>query len=440
MSNRETESNHSATESNENITVTITKKPHCQIKFEIKVCPKATEAAYQKAVKNVNKEVSIPGFRKGKAPAGMIFDKYSHVIHEEFVDLVLQTGFNEAIQLTHLHPLKDGNVKRPLVHECSREQGASFTIEFEGRPTIPTIKLEELEIKKIPRPLLTDEERQNALQNLQIQFATYNPIEDRAVQENDFINISVTLISDNPREVISDQRTEVNATGLPSWLRQKVIGLRADESAEGMTEQDPALTKVDPHFQSLPFRVTVHSIWQGDLPPVDDELAKQVGLQTAEDLLKKIDERLNQETEENIFKREVQAIENLLVEHYPIDLPQSYIDSNKDARMGPYFEQLEREKRDYTKEDYKQIEKNIEQSTIFNLQLFFLLRKIASDHNITVDNQDLTQELTRQVSLISSGKSGIDFNDKENLQEQLHNFALDRKIKEYLINHVNFKD
>lgn len=440
MSNQETESDIHSTESNDNISVAITKKSHCQIKFDIKVTPQAVEAAYQKALKNVNKEANIPGFRKGRAPNTMILEKYGSLVHKEFVDLVLQTGFNDAIQLTHLHPLRDGNIKRPFVHECTREKGAHFTIEFEARPTIPTVKLEELEIQRAPREPVTDQDRQNAIQNLQFQFATYDPIEDHPVQENDFIDVSVTLLGDHPREVIQNQRTQVNATGLPVWLRQKVIGLNAGESAEGMTEQDPNLIETDPHFTSLPFRVNVHSIWQGNLPAIDEELAKRVGLQTVDELNQKIDERLNQEVEEEAFRQEVQTIEKMLVEHYPLDLPQSYIDSNKDARLSDYLGQLEKQKREYTEEDYKQIEKSVEQSTILNLQLFFLLRKIASDYNITVDNQDISQELNRQVALISSGRSSVDFNNKEKVQEQLYNLALDRKIKEFLVSHVNFKD
>ena len=58
----------------------------------------------------------------------------------------------------------------------------------------------------------------------------------------------MTLLEDPPREVIHNQRTQVVPTGLPSWLRKKVIGLKAGESAEGMTEQDPTLTEPRSRF------------------------------------------------------------------------------------------------------------------------------------------------------------------------------------------------
>ena len=343
MSTQETEPEVS-TVHNDNVTVTITKKPHCEIKFDIKVNPRPVAAAYQKALKNINKEVNIPGFRKGKAPEKLISEKYSSSIQKEFVDLVLQTAFNEAIDLSHLHPLKDGRIKRPVVHECTVEKGAHFTIEFEARPVVPSVKLEDLKLQKVKPAPVTDKEQENALQNLLLQFANYEPIIDRPLAEKDFADLSVTILENPPREVIRNQRTQVAPTGLPSWLRLKVIGLNAGESAEGMTEQDTTLTERDPNFQSLPFRVTVNAIWNGNLPAVDEELAKKVGLQSVEELKEKIKERLEHEAQEEVYQAEIQRLEDALVEQYPIDLPQSYIDANKESRLDHYLQQLEEEK------------------------------------------------------------------------------------------------
>ena len=48
----------------------------------------------------------------------------------------------KRLHLTHIHPLKDGQIKRPVVHECTVEKGAHFTIEFESRPAIPKVNVE----------------------------------------------------------------------------------------------------------------------------------------------------------------------------------------------------------------------------------------------------------------------------------------------------------
>ncbi len=425
--------------SNDNVTITSTRMPHCQVKFEIKVSPQATQAAYQKALKNINKEVSIPGFRKGKAPEKIIIERYQPTIQKEFVDLVLNTGFNEALQLTHIHPLKDGQMKRPVIHECSREKGAHFEIEFEARPAIPAIKLDELEVPKIERTTVTDQERKNALEQVVLQFTTYEPVEDRPVEENDFVNISVTILEEPPREVIQNQRAQVSPTGMPSWMREKVIGLQAGESVEGMTEQDPNLTEPSPDFQPLPFRATIHTISKGLQPEVNDELAKRVGVESLDDLHKKIEERLEQEHQEDAYRAEIQALEQALLAKYPIDLPQTYIQANKQMRLEDYLNQLEKQGRQVPAEEYEHIDQMIEQSTIYHLQLFFLLRKVAHDNHLTVEQEDITQELTRQLALLPSGRSALDLSaSKEKLREQLENLALDRKIKQFLISHVRF--
>lgn len=433
MSTQESESDVQSTVKNDNLSVAVIKKPHCQIKFEIKVEPKAVEAAYQRAFKNVNKEVVIPGFRKGKAPDALIHEKFELPIQREWIDIVLQTGFNEALQLTHLHPLNKDNIKRPMVHDCSREKGAHFTIEFEARPSIPSVKINELKINKTVPAEITEQEKQNVIQNLLLRFTTYEPVEGRAVQADDFINVSVEMLEDPPRMAVKNQRTQVNQTGLPIWLRRKVIGLQAGESSEGMTEQDSHLIEPDPDFQSLPFRVTVHSIWQGNIPELDDELAKRVGLSSIEELYDKIDDQLAMEALENAYQADVQALEQILAEKYPFDIPKSYIDSNKEARINDYLEDLQKRQKEFSEEEYKKIEKMVEQSTIFHLQLFFLMSKIASDNNITVEQEDLSQELQNQLALIAIKRNTIDLQDREKFQEQLYHAALDRKIKEFLI-------
>lgn len=438
MAKSETNSQVHANEvSNENLTITVTQKPHCQVKFEIKVKSKATEAAYQKALKNVSKEVSIPGFRKGKAPLPLILEKYQSTIQREFVDLVLHLGFNEACHLTHLHPLKDGTIKRPVIQECSREKGAHFTIEFEARPSIPSIPLEELEVKKVSPQAVTDQDRTNVLNNLVLQFATYDLIEDRPAQENDFVDVTLTLLEDPPREVIHNQRVQANPSQLSKWICQKIIGLRAGESAEGMTEQDATFAPPQSDFQPRPFRLTVNAIWTGHLPPLDEELAKRVGLQSIEEVKKKIDERLEADFQEEAFKQQAKAIERALIKKYPIDIPLSYLEAQKEANLQNYLKQLEEKGVSYTKEDLEKIEEEIKESTLHQLQLLFLVRKLISDHHIEVSQQDISQELARQMSLMSSGKSSVNFaQEKQQFYEELERLALERKVEQFLIDHA----
>jgi len=164
-------------------------------------------------------------------------------------------------------------------------------------------------------------------------------------------------------------------------------------------------------------------------------LAKKVGLQTIEELRQKVAERLELEVNEEAYATQIQELEEQLLSKYPLELPQSYIDENKKARMDSYLEGMAKQNRsNEAGQDYNQIEQMIEASTIHNLKLYFLKRKVAADYQIEVKGDEITQELTRQVALIPSGRSQIDiYSDKEKMQEQLYNLAMDRKIKDFLL-------
>ena len=432
MSNQASESN-SATEvlKNENLSVSVTKAPNCQVKFDIEVSPPAVLAAYQKAIKNVSKSISIPGFRKGKAPEAMILEKYDSAIEREFVDIVVQTGFNDAIYLTHIYPLKDGRSKKPILHECSTDKGARFTIEFESRPTFPEINLADLHIKKTLLKQITEEERENSIHHLQLQLAEYEPVENRSVEENDFVNLTVKILEEVPRTVIDNQRCQINSKGLPSWLCQMVIGLKAGEKAEGMTEQDPQSKAENHHFTPLPCSVEVHSIHVGKLPEFNDALAKRVGLKTAEELSEKINERLESQIKEEAERNDIEYALQQLLDKYPIEIPQSYIDVNKEARIKEYYQRLD--KKEKSSVNRQEIEKMIEHQTISHLQINFLMKKIANDHGIVINNEDITAELQKQITSMQQGESFIDFGDQEKLREQLYHLAMDRKIKQFIL-------
>ena len=68
-------------------------------------------------------------------------------------------------------------MKRPTVHECIMDKGAHFTIEFEARPVIPAVKIESLTLHRVKATPVTEQDQQNALQNLLLQFANYEPIQ-----------------------------------------------------------------------------------------------------------------------------------------------------------------------------------------------------------------------------------------------------------------------
>jgi len=140
---------------NDNLHVKASREPGSRVKLQIDVSPLASQAAYKKAIKNVNKEVTMPGFRKGKAPDNYIVQNYKSHVDQEWKDVLVNIAFQEAIDLVKIYPFGKNSVQRPTIKEASPENGASIVIEYEAEPEVPEVKIDELTVKKIKEQPIT---------------------------------------------------------------------------------------------------------------------------------------------------------------------------------------------------------------------------------------------------------------------------------------------
>lgn len=422
------------TAQNDHLRVEVELLPQCQTKFDLYIDSFAVIAAYQKALKNVSKEVSIPGFRKGKANPQLIVDRYANVIKQECQDIVMRTALNEAIELTKIYPLeKEGSISRPVVHKCSIEEGSHITIEFERSFQVPSVDFSSLHVTAVPSQVITEAEQANSLYQLQLRFATYEPMENRAIEQGDFVDLDVELLRDPPEKIVDNDRFQVNEPYMPKEIMSTVIGMRKGESAEGEMLVKRATEDNEIKEEKIPFRVTIYDIWQGNLPAIDDALAQKVGLQTVDELQVKVREQMEQQAKYDAEAQTIQRINHALISNYSFDVPRSYILASTKQNLDRYFNSLTEAHRQQAKAHRREIRENIEHETIRQLQLFFLLQKIAADHKIQVTQEELSAELNRQLSLLATNQSKLDLSNRENWQEQLYNMAMEHKIQQFLL-------
>ncbi len=412
--------------SNDTVNVSVERAPGCLVKFTIVVEPKAVVAAYAKALKNINKEVSIPGFRKGRAPTGLIQDRFASQIEQEARDIVLQTAFSDALELTKIYPLREeGSVKRPNIQKCSKTEGAQFTIEFETRPTIPSVDIQDIRLKKIePRPV-TPDMVEHSLKNLRLHYIEWEEIHDRAVQKGDYIDVDVDTLEEPKHQLMTNTRVGVNEEQMPPWLLNLVVGMKVGESKEGI---DPTPEK------DIKLLVTVKALLNGKQPELNDEFAKKLGLDTAEALKQKVTERLEQQSKLEQERLEFNELERYLDERYPFDLPESYIQGETKGRVERHIQKLKEDK--ISEKDIrmhmKEIQETMRQRAIQQLRNYFLFHQVATEQHIEISADDVTQELSNQISLMATGESQIDFR-AENVREHIQAIALQKKIKNFLL-------
>jgi len=143
---------------NDKIQLTVNRKPDCIVELTIIANPAFGQESYKKALKNVSKEVSFPGFRKGRAPDTMVESQYRPQIDREFKEIFLNESVKQALDLCELYPWNRSEKIKADMDEASVEKGGKFTVTFESFPEIPDINPADITIEKIEPKKITDED------------------------------------------------------------------------------------------------------------------------------------------------------------------------------------------------------------------------------------------------------------------------------------------
>ena len=330
---------------NDVIRVEYRREPGCKVYMDVFVQPIAVKAAHERAVKTVGKEVSIPGFRKGKAPTSIILKNYAKEIDREARKVFLETAFQDSIQLANSFPISQQAVKRADMKKYSLDTGAEIHFEYIADPIIPEIDLSSVTVKLVAPAAITTDDVEAKLEEIQLERATFEEITDRPVAEGDYVEIDLDLIEHPARNLFTNRRFRVSKDDMPLWAFNLVLGMLPNEAREAQVSQndleietcsaDHEHTVACTHDHSKPMlcRVLLVSIQRGILPELNDEFATTCQSSSMEEMRTQITKGLEEEARKKANEETRNQLLTDLFEQYPIDLPDLLIEGEIQTRF-----------------------------------------------------------------------------------------------------------
>ncbi len=119
--------------------------------------------AFEAAYRDVQKGVSIKGFRKGKVPLNLIRNRYSEQVKSDVLQFIVNSSYNEALNTHELDPVGDPKI---FFDRFENDQDFSFTVEFEVKPEIDLKKVEGLEIEQ-EKKVISEHDIEKVLKSIQ---------------------------------------------------------------------------------------------------------------------------------------------------------------------------------------------------------------------------------------------------------------------------------
>jgi len=374
---------------------TVEKLSPTRVRINVEVPFTELQADFDRAYKQLAKQVRLPGFRPGKAPAKLLEARVGRgAVLEQVVNEVLPARYSEAVTTGELRPLG-----QPDIEVTKLEDGEElvFTAEVDVRPDIELPELSTLTIS-VESVEVADDEVEAELEALRARFGTLKGVE-RPAQTGDFVSIDLSAVVDG--EDIPDGRAEglsheIGSGQLIEGLDEAIVGLSDGESATFTTK----LVAGDHAGEEAEVTVTVKSIKERELPEADDEFAQ---LASEFDTLAELRENLTEQVRrvKRIHQAEKirdNALETLL-DLVEVPLPEAIVAAQVDSALhnaihpldhdeDKFAEALEAEgssREKFDTENREAAEKAVKTQ--------LLMDAIADELDIQVGQNDLTERL-----------------------------------------------
>ncbi|MHA7662857.1 trigger factor [Mycolicibacterium sp. HS_4_1] len=240
-----------------------------RVRINVEVPFTELQPEFDQAYKELAKQVRLPGFRPGKAPAKLLEARVGRgAVLEQVVNSAIPTKYGEAVTTQDVKPLGQPEID---ITKLEDNDELVFTAEVDVRPeiTLPDLKAIKITVDSI---VINDDEVDAELQNLRARFGTLTGVE-RAAADGDFVSIDLSATVDG--EDVPEAKTEglshqIGSGQLIEGLDEAIIGLKAGESKEFPT----TLAAGEHAGKEAQVSVTVNSVKERELPEPDDDFAQ----------------------------------------------------------------------------------------------------------------------------------------------------------------------
>ncbi len=393
--------------------------------------------ALDQAFRKVVKQVTVPGFRKGKVPRKLFEARFGvEVLYEEAIELLLPEAYQQAVKETNIEP-----VDRPHVDVEQFEQGKPFI--FKATVTVkPEVTLGKYIGLEIPEKdfSVTEADVQAELEHQRERVAELVPVDEGPVESGDRIRLDFEgFVDGQPFEggKAEDYSLTVGSGSFIPGFEEQLVGIKNGEEKEIQVTFPE-----DYHVEALKgkeatFRVKIREIKRKRLPELDDEFAKDVSdYETLEELKAEIHKSLTEKKEEE--KRQYlkdQAVQ-LATENAEVDVPQAMIEHELDHMIQDYSQQLRLQGLDLdtylriTNTTMEQLREQFRDTAEKRVRQSLVLEAVAKQEHIETTEAEIEEELQRLANLYQRPVDEI-----RNLlggEDGLHSIAHSIKVRKTL--------
>ncbi|NLJ17894.1 trigger factor [Globicatella sulfidifaciens] len=367
--------------------------------FEIPV--EDIKEGLDKAFKRVQKNITVPGFRKGKVPRQVFNNVYGEsALYEEVLNSTLPKAYESAVKEAELDV-----VTQPEIDVKSMEKGQPWvlTAKVTLKPEVKLGEYKNLEVEK-QDTTVTDEDVKNEIESKRKNLAELVVKEDAAESGDTVVIDFEGFVGDEAFEGGKGENhsLELGSNSFIPGFEEQLVGVKPGDEKEVVVTFPEEYHAEDLAGKEATFKVKVHEVKALQLPELDDEFAKDAddSVETLAELENKIRVDLT-ESKEAAAKEIVEdlairkAVENAEI----VELPYEMVHEEIHRQMDHFLNNLKRQGID--KELYFQITGSSEadlhdqfgEEAELRTKTNLVLEAIVENEDLTVTDEEIENEV-----------------------------------------------
>ena len=318
------------------------KQEHSVVALTIEITKAEFEAAKDKAFKKTGKNITVPGFRKGKAPRKMIEKLYGEgVFFEEAFNIIYPDAMEMAVEKSGIKPVGRADVD---LGDPAEEGGLTIIAKVPVEPEVELGEYKGIEVEKETVKVLQADVK--AELNRMAQRNARTETVERKAKKNDTVDIDFEGFVDGvPFEGGKAEHHELplgSGAFIPGFEDQ-LIGCKAGDEKDVVVTFPEEYHAKELAGKEATFKCKVHKVEETILPEIDDEFAKDVSdtCETLDDLKKEITERLKAERQEAADNAFEEKVLDAVLDGMKADIPAAMIDAQVDTIVQDFGYRLQ---------------------------------------------------------------------------------------------------
>ncbi|MBT4516313.1 MAG: trigger factor [Candidatus Komeilibacteria bacterium] len=409
-----------------------------QVELSIEVSLEEMKPHLEKAAEKMSKKTKLPGFRPGKAPYELVKNKFGEMaIYQEALDMIISDSFYKAITREKIASVGQPEIK---VEKIAPGNPLSYTATVALLPKVTLGEWQTLSIKK--KSIKASQEDMaktlEQLQNMQVKESSV----ERAAKKGDKVEVNFEVLIEkvvieggkNPKYpmVIGEGRM------IPGF-EDKIIGMKKDDKQEFELSFPKEYFQKNLAGKRATFKVKLLSVAERELPKLDDEFAKLMGMKTIDELKTQLSNNIKQDKESKEKQRvEGEAIQAIVKQAKIEDVPEKLIDSEvhkmshelehsisqQGMDMAGYLKSIKKTQEDLKKDFRPQAEERIKAALV--------MRQISEEEKIKIDDKQIDEEIKKQTEMHKDNKDAIKNISHPGYRQHLANMMANQKIIELI--------